>query len=331
VSTLIGEDKIISRIEPFLDAGIDRLYAGLHWWARELKKRFRGKGDEHDAPKTQSVSSERLADVTPLSVRSSFLQLAASDLFQIRKSFPWSARKRLREAVALQIEHLVPLASEDVMFEFSARRSEVNSSKVDVDIVMVRKPFLEDLVQRIQKEAPNVEVIVASGTEGACNSLVFWKSAAMQKRQKTRRMHLLLILFFVVVFWLFTGAIRERWEKIEDVWGEAVAQKQVQAAQTRDLRVTVEKMQARLNGLQARKNALDIRRSLALVSEVLPDTAFATALVLHGAVLRLEGQSKDVSELEKIFREDERFEGVQFTYAQAKKDTDFILEGRIIP
>lgn len=322
---------LAARIDNAVDPVVDQMFDLLVWWKSELGALVgRDKGPD-EGPDFQTVSSERLADKTALSLTATTVRLDEADVYRLCKSFPKGAKANLGDVVALQIEHLVPLPAADAHFEATIRGGGGQASEIDVDILVVESGFLDDLIERVVREAPGVETICAEGAEGNGDLVILWRSSKLLKRRKARCASAFFCTLAVVLSWMASGAVQDRWAKAEIAWGEAAKHEQMKAAEVRVLEQELGVLEDRLEKASGLKNAADARHLLAFLSERLPDIAHATRLEFIGHKFELTGHSADPQAVMHAFESDPRFTGLVFDLPGAPDKFQFVLTGALAP
>lgn len=305
-------------IDVRIDQGLDGLVHFWRWWRSELASLLPegtpaslvGRLREQISPRSD-VTLELAAEVLltqPGGANSAMIGLVPeSDLFRTKKSFPKAAKRNLREAIALQIEQLVPLERSAVQFGYRIADKAGTSDLFGAEIVIVEKERLDRMIQWAEANDARLETIQAPGVSNQGQAVVLWESERLAQKRTARRLNVLLVVLLAILVVSAGSALTTRWQTVEEEWAGIVREEQSRAAEARTLRETIDGLETRQRARIELHGASDLRRTLAILSEALPDGSHATRMEINGQDFRMEISSNDASGLESILTAGGRF------------------------
>lgn len=303
-----------SAIDTGLDEALDAAVRFWCWWRSELVSFLPPGIRERLAPKAGvplELTAGLLSGDPGSNADATSGIIPEGDFFRIRKDFPKAVKKNLREAISLQVEQLVPLEREAIHFGFSVLADQRAAERIEVEIVIVEKPRFDQLVAWAAKNKVPLETIRASSSENQGAGVLLWGSSLFNTKRNARRMNGLLAILLVILAGSASSAVSARWQASEENWTQLVREEQLRAVDARALQENIEGFQAKESARAKLRGANDVRQALAVLTEVLPDSAHAQRVRITGDTFQMdvvsEGGSALASALETALAADERF------------------------
>lgn len=283
-------------LDQVIDLVVEDLFEGVGGAWNRLLSRLRqtpSQPTENGAPEAIDTKEHR-------NVADKEVVVPENEILRVSKTFPIALKGDLAGAIALQIEHLVPLKSDEVAFVYEKDKAPSDQSVLAIHISIVRRAFLDPLIAETSDTSAPVKIVVPSAQDGQ-TPITLWESEALQKRTQTRRLILLLGLLCFALAWMVSNALEARWEKVEAAWQTEIGEVQLRANEARALAEDIAEFEAEAKVLDSLVPGDELSQVLARLTDLLPDSVYLTKLDLHDGTLLLEGSLTGPVDLEAIF------------------------------
>jgi general secretion pathway protein L len=227
------------------------------------------------------------------------IRLDPSMILDAEVSLPPSAEQALRPILSHQLDRLVPLPAEDVVFDYVVIEGPADAKTLDVKLIVARRESIDRAIALVRAVGLEPEVVIApSGVAGADDTVTLWQAGADQlaspaQRWLRRGLLAAAIALFVAAYGIYVYRLGAYRDQLQD----QVLQATKASAAARDLVNQAAQTEGALTLLQRRQREMDPLMLLDELTKLVPDTMWVSQLVVRGRNVELIGYSPRVTDL----------------------------------
>lgn len=290
------------------------------WWINEifamLPERWVGRGEliaEISGDEFIFVRESRgtRMPVTHLETHGTVsLRVCAQSVLRRTLRLPVSARFRLREILANDLERQCPLDPQAVLFTFQILSVERAVSRLVVSLVLLRRDLVEPAVTRLQRLGLRVKEVRAGGLGGGRDD----RLTIAQAPKISRRHRPAILLAFLAVAVIGTDVYVRKLQQEALIAGlsSEAAQLDIAATRARAFQNEFETARKQDDFLAKQRRQPSVGVILAEITRLLPDRSWLYNLDYDGREIQIQGYSSDASSLVAMFDSSKLFDGAAF-------------------
>jgi len=278
-----------------------------NWWIGEIigmmPLRWRGAGaliaevSDTEFSFVKERGDERYVATNDELHGSVIIQVSPRAVLKRTLSLPLSARFRLREILANDLDRQSPIDPSKVLFTYRILSIERASARLLVSLMIVRREVVDTALARLQSAGLRIRHARIAGPQGGHEDRLSASGSTSAKMGRSNQLSIFLAALTICL--VVTDAcirIAHQHTVIEDLRNEAAAL-HASAVQASLLRVDVEAADHRNEFLVLQRNQVSVGEILAEVTQLLPDGTWLYSLDFDGHQVQLQGYSSDASSL----------------------------------
>jgi general secretion pathway protein L len=328
------------------ELGSNAVRRGIGWWVGELRamvpqhvfERLRrrtatlsvsSEADELMLPRRGAAPGLTLAidPVDPAQARSEVegalaarrigngvvIELGRSLLLRSSLVLPQAAERSLRAIVHNQLERLVPLAADEVCFEYRVVSRSPSAKTLTVEVVTARRDSIEKAVTVARSIGLDPRLAIASAGDNTDHvPVVLWRAQneadSVRQRRLKRALEIAAAVLLLIAYGAYIDRLDERRDQLEAEVARATKEALVARDQLREQRGT----QGALALLERRQKE---PTPLALLNELtglIPDNSWVSNFMLQKRNIEIVGYSRRVSDFIPRIENSDSFWNVKF-------------------
>ncbi len=227
-----------------------------------------------------------------------WLQLLPTQVLRRPLKLPLAARDNLRQVLRFEMDRHTPFQADQVIFDACVRQVDTASALLGVELVLVPRQRLENLLEQLKPWQLPLAGITVQGLEDCANLLPEDRQTTVDRSER-RLNSLLLAVVAVLVFLLGFNAIDQRERTIRQL-DEDIAQARQKAAVAARLRESLDAAVQSARWLHDRKLKHPLMlQALLELTEALPDDAWVQRMEYNKGVFKIQGVAVSANELLK--------------------------------
>jgi len=215
-------------------------------------------------------------------------------------TLPRAAEENLREVLSFEMDRQTPFTAEQVYYDFSIVARSAVERTLTVDLVLVTRRMLDDLLTRLGYHGVHPDVVTVNCGEGGVGAPVNLLPLENRKR-KALTPHLINLALGTLALLLLISAVslplvnkRHKIQVLEPLLETASAKAEVAL----QLRKDVDQLTANSRFLTDKKrSSLPVLEIMDELTHILPDDTWITRLDIKGPELQIQGQSSSAAAL----------------------------------
>lgn len=234
-------------------------------------------------------------------------------------ALPAAAAENLDQVVAFEMDRLTPFKAEQVYYQARLVEKNVKSDQIDVELVLVLRDKLDDILDRLSAWGlmPEVVDVQLDDDEDVDPSEVRYNLLPQHMRPKGNHwvkalniflgvmLSLLVLLSFVMPIWFDRQWMLELQEQVEEA--------EQTAKEVRSLKMDVDRrMRESVFVLEKKQQAPILIDVLNELSRIIPDETWLTSLQYKDRRIQIQGQSPSASALIEIIEASPVFQQTRF-------------------
>jgi len=246
--------------------------------------------------------------------------LLLPDHYILRKtiSLPEATASKLQDVLKFEMDRNTPFKADEVYFSYKVIRPDQAQHKIQVELTIVTRAVLDELLNRIAAQGINIGCVVPASLNLAdidnpvLNLLPRQGDADHRiraRRKQQQKFWFLLVLIVLVAL----GGLYQRYQRVESLTLE-IEEPKTLAMETKRLRTELEQLKQSRQYLSSRKTSAP--SALILLNELtilLPDNTWLTRLSIKDDAATLQGESSNASVLIGLIEQSEMFRDVRFS------------------
>jgi general secretion pathway protein L len=296
---------------------VDELTLAVHGPHAELAF---GRGNEKELLGRLSVGEEdaarRMREILStcgIKRRDIVFLLPSDDVLRPTVRLPRASRHTLRRALGYEIERLSPVPPNQLYFDFAAAGREPAANTVEVELRIIRRELIDPAIAMCRAAGVSVGAIRFEGEARPADWRAFPVGRAAALRSEARRLGPVLLAGAAVVLLIAVLlAAYLRGAAIADDLVDQVSTEGLRAAQVERLRQRIDRTATQFAFLERQRRTPLFVAILNDVTRTLPDGTWISEFDLHGNRIRIDGYSREASNLIAIFDRSGRFTNAQF-------------------
>jgi general secretion pathway protein L len=239
------------------------------------------------------------------------VRIDPTQLFVTVLDLPASAERALSSLLRHQVERLVPLPAEAVLFAYRILPRAGRSATLKVAVAVAKRPAIDRALAVARGAGLAPARVVAEVTEAGLVPLVLWQPgpAAAQSRSRLRHaLEIAAVLLLVAAYGMHVW----RLESVRDDLRESVAAATRTAAVTRELGQRVTRSTEALAFLRARLSEPQPLAVLDRLTNLIPLDVWISDLTLRGRTVEILGYAPRAADLIAVMQNSTAFEHPQF-------------------
>ena len=227
--------------------------------------------------------------------REPVILVLAEPLLRRRVMLPMAAAPKLQGVLGYEMDRLTPFAAGDVFFSHKALGYDRAKGQVEIELAIVPRAWVEDLANRLTDAGAPPTLLEAKGPDGIGWQIPLLHAARSGAARALTR-----------VGWIACAALAAAVVAVPLVRQSlALAEAEDRTAELRPRTEQAEALRKRIAAntsgagqiAAARRDATEALRTLALLTDLLPDDTWLYGLHLHDHKVTLEGQSAAATRL----------------------------------
>ncbi len=229
--------------------------------------------------------------------RTAVIRLGPSLLMEAAVTLPMNAERALRPILLNQLDRLVPLPADEVVFAHRVTERSTANRTIGVELIVATRAAIERATGLLRAAGLDAGTAIASG-EGRGPPVTLWRArsvyVASPRQRRLRRMleatTVALLIGAYVTYVHRLGSYRDELE-------QQVAAATKASVAARDLAARNAQTESALTLLLDRQRELDPLKLLDELTKLVPDSMWISQLTVRGRSVELVGYSPKVSDL----------------------------------
>jgi general secretion pathway protein L len=250
------------------------------------------------------------------------VQLDRDLIFETAVELPAAGEPSLRPILQHQIERLVPLPANEVVFDHRITARGPASNTLKVRLVIAKRATIDRALALARAAGLDPRRVIAPdgdddpGERPGRTPLVLWQ-AGRRTNETVRRRHLRHALEIAAIVLSLTayGLYIHRLERVRDELKAQVGQAKEASASVMDLGRQVDQANESLAFLQNRRDSVPPLRVLDELTKLVPEDSWVSQFVVRGRSIELTGYSPRASDLISRVENSAMFENPRFRSA----------------
>jgi general secretion pathway protein L len=294
--------------------------------------------DEHLAPLGRFASDKAgiaaLRDAAGLGGRqvAVWLRLPPAALLEKQLTFPLTAERELRRALAYEMDRETPFTADEVWWDWRVDERDRQRGQLRLTLFLVPKAAAQDVVTALQQGGLNPAAISVADEAGRLHQISLTTNAVVRSTPSGWERPLAIACAALALIAIILPFARQSLALAHADARIAELKPEVDAAQ--QLRRRLDNIAgAGASAAMEQAGSADILRALAETTRILPDDTHLIDLSLHRRKLALSGQSADAAKLIGLLAADPFFKdpafGAAVTRVQGSKLDSFAINAEI--
>lgn len=250
-----------------------------------------------------------------LAVDSCIVQLPTKKILRRVIELPESTEENLGNVVSYEMDRYTPFDKEDVYFDVKIKNRNKQEGKITVNLNVVKKKLLDDLIQFADASGIRIDSIFSSSSQD--EEIEYYEFIKDEQRKTGQSKssffskYLLLLIALLGLTALILPIAKNYWHaghvsnQLQEMKEEVDYARQLQS-DYKSVKGDVEFV------LKRNSNAVKVLDFLNELTRIIPDDTSLTRLILEERVIQIRGDSSSASRLISLIDSSPDFIGVQF-------------------
>lgn len=251
------------------------------------------------------------------------VKVASALVLRPQVKLPWASKRTLKSALGFELERLTPIEPNELYFDFIVAGREQETSQALVTLRIVRRNVLDEAMRLCHAAGVQVGAIAFEGDENEAAFTSFPVDRPAWLRAQWRRFASLMLsglAAFLLVAVVIAGY--QRGAAANDDLAASVDDAMTRAALVEHMEHRITTAKSELAKLVAQRQGPLFVGALAELSRLLPDGTWLSELHLEDGKFRIDGYSRNASDLIGIIDRSGQFTNAQFSAPLVRNPND---------